>query len=184
MTQTITNDNQLIMAYQKGDREAFQTLYYRYNHRAYFYALSLLGHEHQAEEVVQETFLSIISKMSEYRPEGSFKSYLFTSLRNRVIDIKRKESGVREVAPEDSLDLFEGTAQDPQDDQSQMVSQALLNLPLKQREVLILKIYDGMTFQEIGELMGISESTAASRYRYGCEKLRSKLERYIEYGAR
>ena len=62
-------------------------------------------------------------------------------------------------------------------DERDSLSAALQGLPVKQREVVVLKIYESMTFEEIGSMLRISVNTAASRYRYGIERLRKTLNR-------
>ena len=104
----------------------------------------------------------------------------------RAIDAVRREGARREVLQAGTLDLFEdagGSADGSASEElSRTVSAAIAELPQEQREVVVLKVYDGMKFREVAELTGTSENTAASRFRYACEKLRSKLMRLIENG--
>lgn len=180
------SDNQLISSFQMGRQEAFVKLYTRYRDRAFFYALALTGNEYCAEEVVQDAFLVFLRKGRSYAAFGSFRSYLFAAIRSRSIDRLRKGKVRREVLKGHHLDLFENqkeeTAEASDPERTAMVSAALMGLPSEQREVIVLKIYNDMTFSDIADLVGLSRNTVASRYRYGCDKLRAKLNGIKENG--
>jgi RNA polymerase sigma-70 factor (ECF subfamily) len=180
-----TSDNKLIHAFQHGEAGAFKTLYARYKNRAFFYALAFQGDAHAAEEAVQEAFMTFLERISTYRPEGSFQHYLFSTVRCRVIDGLRKEGTRREILPGQNLDLFENAKEQSsfqKGELGRLVSRALLSLPPEQREVVALKVFDDMTFSDISQVVGISENTAASRYRYALEKLKLKLEGILKNG--
>jgi RNA polymerase sigma-70 factor (ECF subfamily) len=182
----VDEDNRLIKAFQRGSVGAFETLYEKHKHGAFFYALSLTRSEHAAEEAAQEAFLAFLRNVKAYKAGGSFRSYLFSAVRSRAIDAARKTGTRREVVQKESLDLFErapeGLSPAEGEELRRSVSAALLELPVEQREIIVLKVYNDMKFREIADLAGISENTAASRYRYACEKLRSKLMEYIRNG--
>lgn len=173
------SDNELIRAYQQGDSESFKGLYARYRDRVFFYALALCRDEHAAEEAVQEAFMEFLQRIGAYEPTGSFKSYLFSTVRCRVVDGLRKKGARREVLQAEALDLFENPGKGgsfQEGEESGIMSRALLGLPGEQREVVVLKVYDEMTFSEIARVTKVSENTAASRYRYALDKLKVKLE--------
>jgi len=129
-----------------------------------------LGLSHaEAEDVVQETFVAILKITAE--PEQP-ERYLLRSFRNRALNHRR--SLWRRIARE-----FEsGRWFDPATDESpaeRAAMRCLARLPRDQREGIVLKIWHEHTFDEIGELLGLSPNTAAGRYRYGLEKLRACL---------
>ncbi len=180
-------DNALIKKFKRGDHVAFETLYEKHRNGAYFYALAMVGRSHAAEEAVQEAFIAFVGNVRSYRPEGSFKTYLYKAVRSRVLDAVRRIATRREVPDEP------GIFEEPEppvggkvpegplggEDLRPLVEDALLGLPEEQREVVVMKIYNDMTFREIAEALDISAETAASRFRYAKEKLRSKLMGYI-----
>ncbi len=176
----VESDNALIRAFKRGDSRAFRVLYTRYKDRAFFYALALTGDRHAAEEVMQEAFLAFLRNLRSFEAKAGFRGYLFTAIRTRAIDAERRGRVRREVLETDRLELFEssgtGDAENRARELGADVSKALLALPRKQREVVLLKVFDDMTFREIAGLIGKSENTVASRYRYACEKLRARLE--------
>ena len=112
--------------------------------------------------------------------------YLFTAIRRLAIDLgrrddrrRRREDAVgddlRELAREQPDPWFDGDGAD--EETRALLQEGLEELPAKFSEVIILKIWGENTFAEIGEILGISQNTAASRYRYGLEGLRRKLGR-------
>ncbi len=130
-----------------------------------------LGLAHsEAEDVLQETFVALLQLSG--RPEQP-ERYCVRSFRNRALNYRR--SFWRRVAREfESARWFERTASESHAERAAM--RCLAGLPVPQREVIVLKIWQQYTFEEIGDLLGISPNTAAGRYRYGLEKLRACLE--------
>ena len=130
-----------------------------------------LGLSHaEAEDVLQETFVALMKLSDEpQKPEH----YCVRTFRNKALNHKR--SLWRRVAREfESVRWFERTS--GEDDRERDAMRCLADLPGEQREVIVLKIWHEHTFEEIGELMGISPNTIAGRYRYGMQKLRSCLK--------
>jgi RNA polymerase sigma-70 factor (ECF subfamily) len=130
-----------------------------------------LGLAHsEAEDVLQETFVALLRLSGQ--PEQP-ERYCMRSFRNRALNYRR--SFWRRVAREfESVRWFERTASESHAERAAM--RCLAGLPVPQREVIVLKIWQQYTFEEIGDLLGISPNTAAGRYRYGLEKLRACLK--------
>ena len=137
-----------------------------------------LGLAHsEAEDVLQETFVALLRLSGQ--PEQP-EHYCVRSYRNRALNYRR--SFWRRVAREfESQRWFERTPDETQTERAAM--KCLAGLPVLQREVIVLKIWHQHTFEEIGDLLGVSPNTAAGRYRYGMEKLRVCLkgENYERY---
>ena len=142
-----------------------------------------LGHG-EAEDVLQETFLTL---MQMALPPAKPEHYCVRSFRNRALNYRRtlwrRLTREWEVLADGH---FFGTGRHwfeklPEQTRAENALQeatvrALAELPVEQREVIVLKIWHGCTFEEIGGLLDISPNTAAGRYRYGLQKLKSKLE--------
>jgi RNA polymerase sigma-70 factor, ECF subfamily len=128
-----------------------------------------LGHG-EAEDVLQETFLALMKMpMAPAKPEH----YCVRSFRNRALNYRR--SLWRRLTREwESLRWFERTPDETSEEREAM--RCLAELPVEQREVIVLKVWHGCTFEEIGGLLEASPNTIAGRYRYGLQKLKSKLE--------
>jgi RNA polymerase sigma-70 factor (ECF subfamily) len=130
-----------------------------------------LGLSHgEAEDVLQETFLALMQKPELPRePEN----YCLRSFRNRALNYKR--SLWRRLTRElESQRWFEKNDEESPAEQAAM--RQLAELPPEQREVIVLKIWNRCTFEEIGALLEISPNTAAGRYRYGLQKIKLQLE--------
>ena len=130
-----------------------------------------LGLSHgEAEDVVQETFLALMQRDELPRePEH----YCLRTFRNRALNYKR--SLWRRLTRElESQRWFEKKADENPAERAAM--QRLAALPPEQLEVIVLKIWNHCTFEEIGDLLDISPNTAAGRYRYGLQKIKSYLE--------
>lgn len=129
-----------------------------------------LGLSHaEAEDVVQETFLALVQR--EAAPDNP-AHYCVRSFRNRALNYRR--SFWRRLTRElEAQRWFEREPQEAPAERAAM--RCLAGLPVAQREVIVLKLWHDYTFEEIGELLGLSPHTAAGRYRYGLEKLRACL---------
>jgi RNA polymerase sigma-70 factor (ECF subfamily) len=129
-----------------------------------------LGLSHaEAEDVLQETFLAVMRL--ETVPE-KLEHYCLKAFRNRALNCRR--GLLRRVLRElESRSWFEPA---PADEREDAAVRQLAELPAEQREVIVLKIWQDYTFEEVGALTGVSPNTAAARYRYGLQKLRRSLE--------
>jgi RNA polymerase sigma-70 factor (ECF subfamily) len=135
-----------------------------------------LGLSHgEAEDVLQETFVALMQKSpAPDQPEH----YCLRTFRNRALNYRRGlwRRLTREL---ESHRWFERAPEETP--QERIAMRCLATLPADQREVIVLKIWQGYTFEEIGELLEISGNTAAGRYRYGLQKLRACLQAEQDY---
>lgn len=145
--------------------------------RLMLYARQQTRCEADAEDVLQMALVKTW-KTHGGAPDQKVISLAYTNIRRCAIDLAR--SNQRRSIREDSAvrDLGENISwfELPEDDESRILQVALTKIPDKFREVLTLKIWGELTFQEIGETLEISSNTAASRYRYGLEALRKHLK--------
>lgn len=162
-----SSDVDLLLAHRGGDVEAFGALYDRYGDRLYFYARSLTGDGEAAEDLVQEAFLRLL-RMESPRPGDRLASFLFTVIRNLAVDARRR-AAVR------GRTLQARPADEGAPDLAIDVEELLRTLPADQREVVLLKVYGGLTFAEISEVTTHKLPTIASRFRYALEKLAGPL---------
>ena len=171
-------DELLKWRFRRGSREALARIYEKYVHLLLSIAVGLLNDPHEAEDVVQDVFVAFAREPAGLGLHGSLKAYLATCVVNRVRDRLRSER-VRQrgtaggaatplAAPEPDQSLVYS-------ERCERLSRALAELPYEQREVIVLKIKDGMKLREIARLQNVSISTVHGRYRYGMEKLRTLL---------
>jgi RNA polymerase sigma-70 factor (ECF subfamily) len=145
-------------------------LYEEFGVRLYRYALLLLAEHAAAEDVVQDAFVRLAGAMRRKSVEASF-AYLATIVRNESYTALRKQ---RRRA-EDPLPLLECATPEATEEERMILDAALRALPVEQREVIYLKVYEGLTFQEIADRCTASINTVASRYRYATAALRRAL---------
>jgi RNA polymerase sigma-70 factor (ECF subfamily) len=140
-----------------------------------------------AEDVLQDAIVKLVEKIRNQEFVGgpeAWQPYLYTTIRRLAIDLSRRDD--RRKRREDTVGLEAGEAQqevfhpwfesESSDDETRVqLEQKLKELPEKFAEVIIMKIWGERTFAEIGEILGISQNTAASRYRYGLEALKKSL---------
>jgi RNA polymerase sigma-70 factor (ECF subfamily) len=133
-----------------------------------------LGLSHgEAEDVVQETFLALMRM--PLAPQKA-QNYCTRAFRNRALNYHR--SLWRRLTREwESLRWFEQAPDETPAERAAM--RCLAELPVEQREIIVLKVWHQYTFEEIGALLEISPNTAAGRYRYGLQKIKSKLEGFV-----
>lgn len=151
---------------------ALEMLWESYSGRLHGYLVSLLCSHHDAEEVLQEVFVKIARNPSAVAGARNLAGFIFTIARNEAVSALRRRR--KTPAPADAMNLWliPAEQQGNTGEENNAIARALAGLPEEQRTVIILKVYRDMTFQEIADSLGISLNTAASRYRYGLEKLR------------
>jgi RNA polymerase sigma-70 factor (ECF subfamily) len=151
---------------------ALADLYEQHGQRLYRYALMILADAAAAEDAVQDAFCQL-AVVLQRRPDVATLPYLTTIVRNGCYGRlrRRRRSPVLEAEP-----LLEAASADAHEDERLLLEQALRRLPPEQREVVHLKVYEGLTFEEIGERCGVSLNTAASRYRYALDAMRRMLD--------
>jgi RNA polymerase sigma-70 factor (ECF subfamily) len=165
-------DRQLSERIGAGDFAALEEVYDAYSTALYRHALTILGSTSDAEDVLQDVFLQLVRRRGG--PIKDLKAYLFTaarhqscsSLRRRRHDAQGCDAEAARPAPEDGPEQFADR---------HVLREALQALPSEQREVVILKVYEQLTFEEIGRAVKASVNTVASRYRYALQKLRKAL---------
>lgn len=171
-------DERLVWRLKRGDKEALRRIYEKYKDRLLTLAVSLVRDHSAAEDVLHDVFVSFAGGVGQLQLRSSLYKYLTTSVVNRVRDGFRKnkhrsdqlnrgaETAADSKAPEQSAMLNE---------ESHRLTAALSELPLQQREVIVLRLKAGMKFTDIAKVQGVSLSTAQGRYRYGLDKLRKVL---------
>jgi RNA polymerase sigma-70 factor (ECF subfamily) len=139
-----------------------------------FVARQWVSAKSDAEDVVQEAFIRLWRARDRVTDPVGF---LFACVRNCALDWQRERG--RQVRREEAAarsehePMFAGSLE--QDERRAAIEAALRRLPEEQREVLVMKIWGGLSFPQVAEALGISANTAASRYRYALEKLREQL---------
>lgn len=179
--ETGTSDETLMLAWVAGDVGAFEQLYGRHRQRLYRFLLRQLRNGALADELFQDIWQKVIAARAGWRPEAAFATWLFRIAHNRLADHWRAQQ-YRPAAPDDA-DARAERVPDPHTPERQLsafeerrqLQLALDELPPEQREVVLLRLEQELTLEEIGEITGVGRETVKSRLRYAMDKLRAKL---------
>ncbi|MFZ0522152.1 MAG: RNA polymerase sigma factor [Candidatus Acidiferrales bacterium] len=158
----MNSDEQLVLEFQQGSREAFVELFERYREPVYGFFRRRLANLGRAEELTQECFLALLQNVKRYEPRASFRSYLYGIARHLVAAERRKAG--REVAENEKLDdrSMEGGVAEGRD-AGIWVRKALDHLGKDEREILMLREYEQLSYDEIGSLLRVPVNTVRSR---------------------
>ena len=166
-----------------ADQSALERLYDEHAQRLYAYLLNLTRDESDTRDILQELFIKIGQKPKSVANAKDERAFLIRLSHNCAIDFIRRRAArdkSHEALASEQLVLFA-----PGDDPDakafrRELTAALGQLPVEQREVVHLKLWEGLTFEQIAEALEISPNTAGSRYRYGIDKLRELLRPLYE----
>ena len=166
-------DKELIRKVHNGNKEALNTLISSYYDDIYRFCLYLTGQEADSYDITQEVFLRFIKYMDSYQ-HRNLKGYLLIIARNLCRDHfhRRKEP----VSIEEAVWLGREDKRLSNLEDSLLLHKALQQLPMKQREIIVMRIYEELPFHEIARITGCNLSTAKSRFRLGIKNLRNQLE--------
>lgn len=189
------NDENLMHAFAGGDAAAFTRLYDRHERATWRFIRHRLGAQHEgaADDVLQETWISVAKAASRYVPTARFTTWLFTVARSRVIDHLRAQShamlsidaplaGAGDDADGErwadrvAADVADGPlARIESRQQAEAFLEALAQLPDAQREAFVLQAEGGLSVDEVATATGVGAETAKTRLRYAKAKLRTLL---------
>ena len=180
-------DHELVELYEQGNDSAFDIILERHQSYIYSYILFLVKDSDAANDFFQETFSRAIIaiRSHKYQTSGKFSAWLTRIAHNLIID-KNRECETAYTVREDqvkpkalnSLSLSEATREDEMIDSQnrESVRQLLDYLPEPQREVIIMRFYDDLSFKEIAQQTGVSINTSLGRMRYALINLRKLIQ--------
>lgn len=161
-------DKELIQKVHNGDKESLNAIVRKYYDEIYRFCLYLTGQETDSYDIAQEVFLKFIRYVDSYQ-DKNLKGYLLMIARNACYDYFRHK---KETVCIDEIE--ESGTEDSQIariENEMLLRQALIDLSPQQREVIILRIYEGLKYTEIAKILGCNLSTVKSRYFQGIKKL-------------
>lgn len=178
------NDREVIKACQRGDADAFRLLFETYKDRVYSIALRYSGNEATAMDIAQEVFLKLLSRIGDFRGEASFDSWLYRLVVNCCLDHRRRG---RRLAPflDGFLDAVCTSAESVlnrlmRTERDQRVQEVVKRLPAEQRVVVALRYTEGLSYDQIAEILGCSPGTVASRLNRAHKALGRRLSHLRE----
>ena len=175
------SDATLMLAYAAGDMEAFSQLYARHRTPLYRFLLRQLRNEALADELFQDIWQRVVTHRADWKPDAPFTGWLYRIAHNRLNDHWRAQKH-RPPAPGDAEErVARITDQDTPEralsefEERRRLQLALAELPDDQRTVLLLRLEQELSLEEIGEATGVGREPVKSRLRYAMDKLRARL---------
>jgi len=179
------SDSELVSLYQQGNEGAFEMLLNRHKSKIFSAIYLIVKDRYHAEDLLQETFIKAVQtiKGGRYNEEGKFLPWIGRIAHNLAIDHFRKDKRHPEVVLEDGSRLLESMqfaddgieARQLKQDARTRLRDLIKELPTEQKQVLIMRHYMNMSFQEIADRTGVSINTALGRMRYALINLRKKM---------
>lgn len=175
------SDETLMIGWAAGDASAFEQLYGRHRLKLYRYLLRQLRDNALADELFQDVWQRVIAARAGWKPDAGFATWLYTIAHHRLGDHWRSLK-YRPPAPADADERLARLADADTPERAlseferrRQLQLALDGLPEEQREVLLLRLEQELTLDEIGEVTGVGRETVKSRLRYAMDKLRARL---------
>jgi RNA polymerase sigma-70 factor (ECF subfamily) len=181
------SDWELVQKCQLGEMGAFQELVSRYHQKVYIVVLGLLRNRDDAMEVAQETFFRAYRKIKSFEGGSSFYTWLYRIAVNIAIDTQRRQKRNLLDYRDNMDEVFEEqqeVAKDPFSDvhekelREKLLS-AINDLTPEHKAVIVLRTLEGLSYKDIGDILGCSEGTVMSRLHYARKKLQEKLRAYL-----
>ena len=183
------HDEDLMLAYARGEAAAFDALYARHKAPVYRYVLRHCGNAGLADEIFQDIWMNVIRVRATYAPTAKFTTWIYTLAHNRIVDHWRANGAAKLVSIDDDADEAtrdtveslparsdaEPQARLAQGELGARLKAALATLPAAQRDAFLLQQEGGLSLAEIAELTGVGVETVKSRLRYATAKLRTEL---------
>lgn len=166
----MNSDDQLMLEFQRGSREAFRELFERYRDPLYGFFRRRLENPARAEELTQDCFLALLRNVERYEPRAGFRSYLY-GIAIHIVSAERRKAG-REVQQATDFDCV---TNEPAPDSGLWVRQALEQLDATEREILMLREYEQLSYAEIAGILRLPVNTVRSRLFRARMALKEKL---------
>jgi len=188
MQNKLISDAHLVSNYISGDENALEILIKRHKQKIYSFIYSKVYDRDVTEDIFQDTFIKVIRtlKKGAYNEEGKFLPWVMRIAHNLVIDFFRKNSRMPKFDNSGEFSIFSVLSDNTLNAEKQIIKNQVEHdvrrlveeLPDDQKEVLLMRIYDDMSFKEISDKTGVSINTALGRMRYALINLRKIIEKH------
>ncbi len=178
----------LVQKYVDGNEDALATLIKRHESRIYGFIYSKISDRDISNDIFQDTFIKVIKtlKSRSYNEEGKFLPWVMRIAHNLIIDHFRKNKKMPLFRETEDFSIFSIMTDDALTVENQLISDQveldirnlIEELPLDQKEVLVMRMYQDMSFKEISEITGVSINTSLGRMRYALMNLRKVIDKH------
>jgi RNA polymerase sigma-70 factor (ECF subfamily) len=187
------DDAELLQRGRAGDRDALRQLYERYHRRVLAVVVGMVRNPEDAREIVQDTFVRAFRNIENFKGDSSFYTWLYRIAVNRAIDLQRRSAKFQSTEFDETVGLGEdvvstggraSTGEDPfqavrNRELGRKISEAIESLTPDHRAVILLREIEGLSYEEISEVMDCSLGTVMSRLHYARKKLQAKLKELL-----
>ena len=188
MANVQTSDALLVKNYIAGDENSLSILINRHQSKIYGFIYSKLSDRDMADDIFQDTFIKVIKtlKSNSYNEEGKFLPWVMRISHNLIIDHYRRNKKMPMFRETEDFSIFSIMSDNVPNIESQLITSQVENdlrklieeLPEDQKEVLVMRMYQDLSFKEISELTGVSINTALGRMRYAIMNLRKVIDKH------
>ena len=170
------SESEAIKLVQKGDKEAYQVIVERYMKRAYYIVLGFVRNSQDALDLSQESFIKAFRKIKRFDPERPFFPWFYKLLKNICLDHIKRKSRAQEI-PLDEIRVFKEEREDKE--MKEILWKGIESLPFEQREVIILRYFQQLSYQEIAEITAKPVGTVMSSLYYAKKRLKEKIKKFM-----
>lgn len=180
-------DALLVKSYISGDENSLAILIKRHQSKIYGFIYSKMPDRDVADDIFQDTFIKVIKtlKSNSYNEEGKFLPWVMRISHNLIVDHYRKNKKMPMLRETEEFSIFSILTDNSLNVEGRIITDTIekdlqkiiIELPIDQREVLMMRIYQDLSFNEIAELTGVSINTALGRMRYALMNLRKVIEK-------
>ena len=185
---TRSEEAELVSRCQQGDENSVKELFSRYHEKVYRVAYGVVTNREDALDIVQEVFFNVFRSIKNFKGKSSFYTYIYRMAMNTAIDYSRKVKRF----PTSSIDEKGGQPSDGAEKRpdsillgkelDEKLNAAMAKLPKDQRAAIIYRDLEGLSYQEMAEVMGCSIGTVMSRLHYARKRMRELLKGYLKEG--
>jgi RNA polymerase sigma-70 factor (ECF subfamily) len=168
------NDSEVVDKILQGETELYETLVRRYQVRLFYWVLNMVADKDEAEEICQQSFVSVYTHLGQMRNPAAFSVFLFRTALNQTRDYFRNRQKLA-VDPPELVDPSTVSEEVSMAENRVKLQKAINELPEKQRLVVSLRVVEGFGFSEIGRIIGTSANSARVNFHHAIRNLRTRL---------
>jgi RNA polymerase sigma-70 factor (ECF subfamily) len=169
-------DADLVQRWRRGEPAAFEVLVRRWQQPVARFLVRLVCRADLVADLCQEVFLRVYLARERYHETGAFAGWLYRIALNVARDAVRRQTTFQPLPEQAALEEADAEQVSEQQEVAEQLEDAIAELPLPLREVLVLRHYEGMSFEDIGRLLGVPASTLKSRFSAALTRLRQRLQ--------
>jgi len=173
------SEREILLLVKRGKKEAYQAIVERYMKRAYYIALGFVRNPQDALDISQEAFIKAFRRIKSFDIERPFFPWFYKLMKNFCLDHLKRRSRIQEVPLDEGRVLKE---EHEDREMKEVLWRGIESLPLEQKEVIILRYFQQLSYQEISEVMGKPVGTVMSSLFYAKKRLKETIKKYLNLG--